>query len=98
MKLITKELKKTIPPLYAQENLKEPIVHVKLFTPWTYWTWYILEMDEEGLCYGLVDGHEKELGYFHLDELAEVVGPAGLKVERDIHFQPKPLKDIKETT
>jgi len=46
------------------------------------------------LFFGYVEGFDKELGYFSLKELATIVGPGGLKVERDIHFKPTKLKDI----
>jgi hypothetical protein len=38
------------------------------------------------MFFGLVEGHEKELGYFNLSELQSVKGPFGLKIERDMHF------------
>jgi hypothetical protein len=44
--------------------------------------------------FGLVDGHEKELGYFLLSELEEVRGPMGLPIERDLYFKPKTLEEI----
>jgi hypothetical protein len=36
-----------------------------------------------------------ELGYFVLSELTSVNGPMGLKIERDRHFQPQTLKEVK---
>ena len=81
-----------IPPLYAVEKVPDPVVRLKWFTPDSSWTWYGLEYDPaERLCFGLVVGHERELGYFALDELLEVRGPLGLPVERDLHWQPTPL-------
>ena len=44
--------------------------------------------------FGLVDGHEKELGYVSLNELRSVRGPLGLPIERDLYWQPKPLREI----
>ncbi len=44
--------------------------------------------------FGLVDGFEKELGYFNLSELEEVTGPLGLPIERDLWFEPKTLEEI----
>ena len=44
--------------------------------------------------FGLVEGHVKELGYFHLSELEEVRGPMGLAIERDLWFKPTPLEKI----
>ena len=43
----------------------------------------------------MVHGHEKELGYFSLDELSSLkVG--GLPVERDLYFSNKKLSKLKE--
>lgn len=61
----------------------------KLFLPWTSGTWLLTEMDEDGLAFGLADLGYPEMGYVSLDELWEVKGPAGLLVERDIHWRPK---------
>jgi len=93
MKLITKTLAKKIPALYAQDGLgSDATAYVKLFTPDGNWTWYITEMDPEtGECFGLVCGHERELGYFSLQELAEFRGMLGLPIERDRFFDPTPV-------
>ena len=92
-------MKATLPPLYSQEQTKDPIVHVKFFTPWTGWTWYATEgSEQEGdfIFFGYVIGHEREWGYFSLNELSSVVGPMGLKIERDIHFTPKPRSQVSD--
>ena len=94
MKLITEEIRKTLPPLYANENEKDPIARVKFFTPWTSWTWYATEFDGEDIFFGLVDGFEAELGYFSLAELESITGPAGLTIERDLYFKPTPLSQL----
>jgi len=55
---------------------------VKLFTPWTNRTWYVSEYDpEERLCFGVVVEHEREFGYFSVDEVEEIRGPGGLTIE-----------------
>ena len=97
MKLITKTLAKQIPALYAQDGKgDQATAFAKLFTPDSSWTWFITEMDPEtGECFGLVHGHERELGYFHLGELEALRGPLGLPVERDLHFTPKPLAECR---
>jgi len=46
------------------------------------------------LFFGLVSGHERELGYFMLSELQSATGPLGLHIERDLHFKPTKLKDL----
>jgi hypothetical protein len=91
-RLLPDELTRTIPQLYATEKEKDPIVHVKFFTPDSGWTWLLTEYDpEERRCFGLVIGNERELGYFLLDELEAVRGPLGLPIERDLHWSPRPL-------
>lgn len=94
--LIPDELAKTIPKLYETQNESDPLAVVKLFTPDASWSWFINEYDpEDRLCFGLVIGFERELGYFSLTELEEVRGPLGLKIERDLHFKPKPISECK---
>jgi hypothetical protein len=93
------EVKDSLPKLYAQEKEKDPIVYVKFFTPWSSWTWFITEGEERDgdfLMFGYVIGHAREWGYISLNELSSVTGPFGLKIERDIHFTPKPRSEVKE--
>ncbi|RXK14028.1 hypothetical protein CP965_00845 [Halarcobacter mediterraneus] len=96
--LIPKELLETIPNLYETERTLNPICHVKLFTPFSQWTWYIIEISKDDLdtCYGYVQGLDSELGYFSLKELASIKGVFGLGVERDICFLAIPLSRVKE--
>ena len=90
--LIPDSLREKLPPLYATQNEPDPIAQVKLFTPDSSWTWYVTEYDPaDRLCFGLVVGHERELGYFSLDELLSLRGPLRLPVERDLYWQPTPL-------
>jgi hypothetical protein len=84
-------------PLRSTEKVENPKILVKFFCPWNQWTWYVTEAErqEDGdyLFFGLVEGFEKELGYFCLSELAEIRGRWGLKIERDMHFEGN-LKDV----
>ena len=98
MNLIPLNLLEKTPNLYDTENTKDPTCHIKLFTPDSNWTWYITEISKEDTvtCFGLVSGHSLELGYFNLDELNEVRGPLGLKIERDIHFTTTVLSEVKK--
>jgi hypothetical protein len=98
MVLLPKILQKDLPPLYSQEEEGEnAIARVKFFAPVGSWTWYATEYDEEQkLFFGLVVGHSVELGYFTLSELESIELLLGLKIERDINFQPKSIADIKK--
>ena len=94
-KFMTQAIRKQLPPLYAQENLGgKAVAYAKFFTPDSSWTWYATEFDGQDTFFGLVDGHDKELGYFSLSELTAARGPYGLAIERDIHWNPTPLDQI----
>ena len=96
MKLMTKAILKRIPPLYGQEDVKDKVVHVKFFTAWTNWAWFGCEYrPETGVFFGYVIGPFPEWGYFTLDELESVKGPFGLKIERDMYFEPRPVSKVK---
>ena len=86
-----------IPPLYASEEIADPMCIVKLFTPDSSWSWYIIEIDaDKELCFGYVKGLESELGYFNMSELESIKGALGLSVERDTHFTPTLLSNVKK--
>lgn len=90
MKLMTKAIEAQMP----NSEQKDPIAYVKYFVPWGSWSWYGTEYDPNTrIMFGLVFGHEAELGSWCLDELEEVTGPGGIKIERDLHFKPKPLSE-----
>ena len=96
MKLMTKDLEAQLPALYSQEDKgKDAVALVKYFTPDADWTWYASEYDPEAKqFFGLVDGFERELGYFNLEELEVLRGPFGLPVERDLYFKPTSLAEL----
>ncbi len=104
MKLLPKEIREQLPPLYSQDGKGgKAVVYVKYFTPSSSWTWFATEgepVQEESQkevdykFFGLVFGHEREFGYFLLSELEEVRGPMGLPIERDLHWEPKTLEEI----
>jgi hypothetical protein len=93
--LLPDEIRKQLPLLYSQDGKGgKAMAHVKFFTPDSNWTWLVTEFDGEDMFFGLVEGFEKELGYFSLSELENIRGPLGLPIERDLHFKPKPLEEI----
>ena len=95
MKLLTQEIRKTLPALYSQEDKGgKAVAYTKFFTPDGQWTWWATGFDGEDTFFGLVHGFEKELGYFSLQELESVRGPMGLPIERDLYFKPKTLAEI----
>src|SRR6185437_5374383 len=95
VKLLTKALRKKLPPLYSQENEKDPLVICKFFYPDFSWTWYAIEFDGEDLFFGYVAGFACELGYFSLSELLRNRGKCGLPIERDFYFTSVRLSEIR---
>ena len=104
MKLLPKEIREQLPPLYSQDGKGgKAVVYVKYFTPSSSWSWFAVEGEPvldssqnevDFKFFGLVFGHEREFGYFLLSELEEVRGPMGLPIERDLWFKPKTLEEI----
>jgi len=104
MKLLTKELRGKLPPLYSQDGKGgKAVAYLKFFTPDSGFTWWITEgspvKDEADTevdfhFFGLVEGQFKELGYVCLSELESVNGPMGLPIERDLYWKPKTLEEI----
>ena len=83
------------PALYSQEAKGlDALARVKFFTPDSSWSWFASEFDGEDLFFGLVVGHENELGNFSLSELQSVRGPLGLPIERDFYFEPTTLGEL----
>lgn len=95
MKLLTKELEKKLPALYAQDGKGDKATaYVKFFYPLGHATWFATEYDpEQRLFFGWCELFPGcgEYGYFSLDEMESVKGPLGLGVERDLNFDPKPV-------
>jgi len=93
MKLMTKAIEKAMPAIYATDGVPvaDKEVVAKFFTPWANLTWYVFEGDKRDdgdyEFFGVVEGLEIEMGYFTLNELMKPVGPGGLRVERDRHFE-----------
>jgi hypothetical protein len=96
MKLLTKAIEKKLPALYStEEKGDEAVAQVKFFALGSSWTWYATEFDGEDTFFGLVDGFEKELGYFSLKELESVKFLGIQGIERDINWEPRKLSELK---
>ena len=97
MRLLDPESREKLPKLYENEEVGlDAKALVKFFTPDSNWAWYASEFDSEDIFFGLVSGLEVELGYFSLSEMQSVRGPLGLPIERDLHYEPKSLKELME--
>ena len=103
MKLLTKEILKKLPPLYANEgkDFADIPVIVKFFFPAGRMTYYATEYDpEEKVFFSYMRSPlgevYDELGYASLEEMEAVRGPFGLKIERDEWFGEHSLKEVME--
>lgn len=95
--LMTEEIRERLPELGATEDQGlDVLAPVKYFTPDAGWTWYASEFDGDDLFFGLVIGLEIELGYFSLSELQQVRGPLGLAIERDLYYEPRSLRELRD--
>lgn len=104
MKLLTKEMRKEMPSLYSQEEVKDPLCIAKIFHPWSSYRLFIIEgepvLDDKGKeidfhFFGYVTGLGfPELGYSSLNEISGIK-LMGLPCERDLHWIPTPLSKVK---
>src|SRR5437867_2657788 len=95
--LFPDELRGAVPPLRSQEGIDDPIIVAKFLTRDANWLWYVSEGspdEDDFIFFGLVIGLEEEWGQFSLSELAEVRGPSGFPIERDLHFERDRLRRI----
>ena len=89
-----------LPVIGTQNGVRDPMVYAKLFCPWGRATWWLLEYDPAdriAFCFAyLLDEMCAELGDVSIDELEGIKGIAGLTIERDRYFTPKPLSEALE--
>jgi hypothetical protein len=104
MELLTEEIRNRIPELTSQEDLDDPVVYVKFFTPGSNRAWLATEgepvLDGRGEeidfeFFGRVYGRDASWGSWTLDELLSVKDSSGmLNVTRDPFFDPKPISEL----
>ena len=98
MKLLTQEIRASLPGLYETDGVpcEEKTVHVKFFNPIGHAYWLAVEGSQSGengedfVFFGyaeLLPGCG-EWGYFHLSELEGLELPLGMKIERDRFHTP----------
>lgn len=86
-----------MPTTDAIANDDDPMVLVKLFNPTGIGTWYLMSYDpDDRVSFGLCHLFEWELGNVWLSELVTFRGLMGLPIERDIHFTPARLSEVKK--
>ena len=95
--LLTGAIRKKLPPIYSQENEKDPMVWLKLFSPYmATGYWLVTEFDGEDTMFGAANiGLGWELGYMSLSEMENTKHRGVQAVERDMYFKPTRLSKAK---
>ena len=97
MKLLTKKIKEQATKQYDDGSDMEQMVVAKYFDPMGSWKWFLMNMHkDEDYCWGIVKGHEVEMGSFSMKELESIKLPFGLKIERDTLFEPMKASEVWE--
>jgi len=94
-KLLPKGIASKIPKLYATDGIKDKMIYLKFFSPYSNYTWYVAEYDGSDTFFGYVIGQSQEWGYFTLSELSSLNRNGLPLVERDKYFKPKKFNSIK---
>lgn len=94
-KLLTREIINRLPAIGSTDGQGEDAVaQVKFFNLGGAGTWYITEYDPaQRMFFGLCDLGYPELGYVSQDELEGVRNRMGLGIERDMYWDPRPLRE-----
>ena len=97
MKLMTKEIQEKAEKQYDLGSDMEQIVVAKHFDAMGGWKWFLMnKKKDDSYCWGIVKGHEVEMGSFSIDELENIKLPFGMGIERDTLFEPMKAKDVWE--
>ena len=96
MKLLTKEITEKAQKQYDKgSDLDGQDIVAKFFDPMGSWTWYLMNLAEDGdYAWGIVDGHEVEMGSFSMKELQDITLPFGLGIEGDVLFSSTPASEL----
>lgn len=104
MATVTSTFRKTPAYKYIREADKlptnigdkgDPICKVKLFNPTGGGTWYLASYDPATeIAYGVAEIQVREAGPIYMPELVQYRGRFGLPIERDLHWDPKPMSEI----
>lgn len=103
-KLMPKPVREALPAIRAQDGKGgEAVAHVKFFSAFSRYTFYVTEWNGEDLLYGYVLsplGEDcDEYGYASLSELAEAKVFGGVPaIERDCHWSARPLAECEGVT
>ena len=92
---MTKEIQKQAEKQYPLGADMEQKVVAKYLNPAGKGTWYLMNTEPESdYAWGIVNLFDIEMGSFTISELENIKLPFGLKIERDLYFEPMKAKDV----
>ena len=90
---MTKEIKKKAQKQFDDGSDMEQMVVAKYFDAMGGWKWFLMNMHkDEDYCWGIVKGHEVEMGSFSIKEL-QSMSP---RIQRDLYFEPVKASEVWE--
>ena len=88
---MTKEIKEKAEKQYEQGSDMEQMVVAKFFDAMGSWKWFLMNKSkDDDYCWGIVKGHEVEMGSFSIDELRSMQP----RIQRDLYFEPTPANEV----
>ena len=88
---MTDKIAKQATEQYDKGSDMEQMVVAKYFDAMGDWKWFLMNMDKDGdYCWGIVKGHEVEMGSFSMEELKSMQP----RLQRDLYFEPVKAKDV----
>ena len=91
-----------LPAFYSTENIPVEDTNIQMHFFIGGCDWYVTEFDGEGLFFGFVilnqDYRNAEWGYFSLEELKGIKVSPGFEIDRDLHWQVRPAKEVEKIT
>ena len=96
MKLLTKELLTKFEKQPKEDVGDDTKVIAHFFNPTGSGDWYAIEYDpQDKIFFGLAHITDAEFGTWSLEELESFKGTFGLGIERDLHFRPMTVRELK---
>ena len=95
MELLTQEDKRQVPRLEMTMGSLDPMVRVLFHMPMLDWTWYVIEYNGKNEVFALEERERTKWGFYNLDELQDLRGPFGLRVQRAQKYLPMPLSQAR---
>ena len=94
---MTKAIQEKAEKQYDLGSDLEQKVVAKYFAPAGSWKWFLMNKHkDDDYCWGIVKGNAIEMGSFSIKELENIKLPLGMKIERDLYFEPMKASEVWE--